>query len=305
MASGQQNLRDETANLISALRRPEVRGRWGEIQLKRVAELAGMKENYDYKTQVTVRGEDGDRLRPDMVVTLPRGRSIVVDAKTPMNAYLDSMEADDDEVRRQCLNRHVQQVEDKVKELAAKGYVEQFSSAVDFIVLFIPGEAFLQAAVQVKPDLIERAMEKKVVIATPSTLISLFWAVQMGWNEERLAENAKRISEAGIELHKRLCTALEHLKTLGDRLDKVVSAYDGFVGSIERQVLPSARKMEGLGAKSTKVLPTDDEMTKVNRKTRQLPASFGTIDVEMPKRLEGCDKVGDDDRMSNGAGADS
>ncbi len=254
LVEDQRALRDETSNLVNALRRPEVRGRWGEIQLRRVVELAGMIERCDFDEQVSVTSAD-QTTRPDMVVRLPNDRTIVVDAKTPLDAYLNSIEAGDEDQRRTFLESHVSQITRKVQDLSAKGYAQQFARSPEFVVLFIPGEPFLYAAVQIKPTLIEDAMARNVIIATPSTLISLLKAVAAGWREQKLAVNAQRISELGAELHARLRTATEHLSKVGRSLDSTIRAYNEFVGSLETRVMVSARKLEEMGAKSAKSLP--------------------------------------------------
>lgn len=253
LTEGNQALRDQTQNLVSALRRPEVRGRWGEVQLRRVAELAGMIEYCDFDLQFTMQSGE-NRQRPDMIVRLPTERSIIVDAKTPIDAYLSAMEAEDASQREIHLDRHVRQIRDQVKSLSAKDYVSQFDATPDFVVLFIPGESFLQAAVQREPTLIEKAMTQGVVIATPSTLVALLKAVALGWREEKLAENARKISDLGRELHSRLSVALKHLSNLGKAVDKTVEHYNKLVGSMESQVYTQAKRFEELGANSSKSL---------------------------------------------------
>ncbi|MEX2213712.1 MAG: DNA recombination protein RmuC [Phycisphaeraceae bacterium] len=258
MAQSQQQLQAETRNLVTALRRPQVRGRWGEMQLRRVAELTGMIEHCDFSEQVHVQGED-EALRPDMLVKLPGGREIVIDAKTPIDAFLDATEATDEVVREAKLDQHVRQIEQKVSSLASKKYQEHFKSA-DFIVLFIPGESFLQPAVMRKPSLIDDALVKNVLIATPGTLYALLKAVAMGWREQQLAENAKKISEAGVELHKRLCVALGHVEKLRDSLHKTCEHFNKFIGSINSRVLVQAQVFEELGAKSNSEVPVEIHM---------------------------------------------
>lgn len=264
MLSDQQLLRRETGNLVKALHRPDVRGRWGEVQLRRVAELAGMIANCDFFEQHT--GADS-ALRPDMVVRLPSERVIVVDAKTPIDAYLSALEASDAAEREVLMEKHAAQVQQKVDSLSAKQYSSQFPRDPEFVVLFIPGESFLYAAVQVRPDLIEKAMEKRIVIATPSTLIALLKAVAQGWREERVAENAERVAKLGRELHERLCTAMENLQSLGKALESSVRQYNAFIGSMEGRVLPAARKFEELGT-STKALPAAAEVENVPREVK-------------------------------------
>ena len=266
----QKRLRDETANLVKALRRPEVRGQWGEMQLRRVAELAGMAAYCDFVEQSSVCSDTGG-LRPDMVVTLPGGREIVVDAKTPITAFIDAAECTDDADRDTCLARHVKHIEDKVAELSSKRYQDHFRTA-DFVVLFIPGESFLYAAAQRKPELIETAMNRNVVIATPTTLISLLKVVALGWREEQLAENAMKIRDLGQELHKRVATLSKHLDSLGKAVGKTVEHYNKFVGSYDSQVLVQARRFQELGADSPKELPAEGGLTVVDATPRQVAA---------------------------------
>lgn len=252
MIEDQKSLRGETANLVKALRKPDVRGRWGEVQLKRVAELAGMVENCDFTEQGTL--DDG--LRPDMRVTLPGGREIVVDAKTPIDAFLAAIEATTDADRDRELDRHVRHITDKITELSSKRYQDQVRSA-DFVVLFIPGESFLYAAAGRRADLIEYAMTKGVVIATPTTLVALLKAVALGWREKKLEDHARKISEEGKELHKRIADALGHVERLGRSLESSVKSYNDFVGSFESRVVVSARRLKDLGAESAKAISDD------------------------------------------------
>ncbi|MEM8738996.1 MAG: DNA recombination protein RmuC [Planctomycetota bacterium] len=275
MVSDQKQLRDETANLVKALRRPEVRGQWGEMQLRRVAELAGMAAHCDFTEQTSVASSGGGALRPDMVVDLPGGRQIVVDAKTPITAYIDAAEATDATDRDTNLGRHVKHIEDKVAELSSKRYQDHFATA-DFVVLFIPGEAFLYAAASRKPELIESAMNRNVVIATPTTLISLLKVVAMGWREEQLADNAKKIKDLGQELHKRVGTLTQHLDNLGKAVGKTVEHYNKFVGSYESQVMVQTRKFQELGADSPKELPAEGELSQVEAAPRELRVAQDT-----------------------------
>ncbi|MEM8783802.1 MAG: DNA recombination protein RmuC [Planctomycetota bacterium] len=266
MLQDQRQLRAETANLVKALRRPEVRGQWGELQLRRVAELAGMADHCDFVEQIAV---DAGTLRPDMVVALPGGREIVVDAKTPITAFIDAAESTEDAERDAHLTRHVRHIEDKVAELSSKRYQDHFHAA-DFVVLFIPGESFLYAAAQRKPDLIETALSKQVVIATPTTLISLLKVVALGWREERLADNARRIQELGVELHRRVATATAHLSNLGKAVGKTVEHYNKFVTSFESRVVTQAKRFEELDAGSPgKELPAVGEITIVESAPRE------------------------------------
>jgi len=253
VVTDQKALRSETANLVKALRRPDVRGRWGEMQLRRVAELSGMIDRCDFSEQPAVTGS----LRPDMVVHLPAGREVVVDAKTPIDAYLSALEAPDDAQRDEQFARYVKHVRGKVDELSSKAYAAELGRSVDFVVMFIPGESFLQAAIQRDPELLERAFNRNVVIATPSTLIALLKAVAAGWREEQVAENARHIADLGQELHKRIGTAVEHLGRLGNAVESTVRHYNALVGSVESSVMPQTRKFEELGAKSQKELPVE------------------------------------------------
>jgi DNA recombination protein RmuC len=251
---GQSALQRETRNLVGALRRPEVRGRWGELTLRRVVEVAGMSEYCDFSEQSTVPGLAG-AMRPDLVVRMPEGRELVVDAKTPLDAYLDAIDATSDEARAAALSRHAQQLEARVRELASKAYWSQFKKSPEFAVLFLPGDQFLSAALTERPELLENAMRQGIVLATPATLIALFKAVAYGWRQSAVAENAARILELGQDLHRRLGSFVGHLDRVGQRLNAAVEAHNSAVGSLERQVMPQARRFTELGAISGEPLP--------------------------------------------------
>ena len=265
----QKALQAETGNLVKALREPQTRGRWGELQLRRVIELAGMLDYCDFEEQVSVTNEDR-RYRPDVVVKLPGGKNIVIDAKVPLTAYLAALEADDDTVRSARLSDHARKIKQHIDNLAGKSYWAQFQPTPEFVVLFLPGEVFFRAALDGDSELIEYGVGQKVIVASPTTLIALLKAVAYGWNQKNLAENAQKISETGSQLYERLCVMARHFENIGNRLSAAVDAYNSAVGSMQRSVFPVARKF----AELDKSLAAEDlqEVGPVEKTSRQLDA---------------------------------
>ncbi len=260
------SLNTETRNLTNALRTPIVRGRWGEVQLRKVVELAGMVEYCDFIEQPSVQGEEG-RLRPDMVVNLPGGKNVVVDSKVPLEAYLKAQESTDIETARGHMRDHARQIRTHIAKLRAKSYAEQFESTPEFVVMFLPGESFFSAALEHEPGLIEEGAAQNVIIATPTTLIALLRSVAYGWKQEKIAESAQEIRDLGVELHKRMRVLAEHVMDIGDGLNRAVGAYNKSVGSLESSVLPAARRFPELGLSGQPEIP---QLTPVERTTRAL-----------------------------------
>lgn len=266
LAESQQRLQQETGNLVKALRAPTVRGQWGELTLKRVAELAGMVDHCDFAEQLSVTGDEG-RFRPDMVVQLPGGRQIIVDAKTVLSAYLDAHEAQNEAQQLEALRRHAAQVKSRMDELSLKAYWTQFDRTPEFVVLFLPGEQFLGAALDQNPRLIEEGFANGIVLATPATLIALLRAVAYGWRQERMTAHAEEAGRLGKELYERMAVLAEHMNDVGQALGKSVSAYNRAVGSLETRILPAARRFKELGVSSDRDIPVLESTEVVPRKT--------------------------------------
>ena len=262
LLTSQHKLEAETGNLVRALRAPAVRGRWGEIQLRKVVEMAGMVNYCDFVEQETA---DGGRLRPDMVIKLPNGRNIIVDSKAPLEAYLNALETDDDDKRNSLLTRHARQIRDHVVKLSAKSYWQQFQPTPEFVVLFLPAETFFSAALAKDPGLIEAGVDQKVLLATPTTLIALLRSVAYGWRQEQLTENAEAISQLGREMYDRLATMQEHFQQVGKNLERAVDSYNRGIASLDSRVMVSARKFKDLGAGTSKTIETANQIDTLPR----------------------------------------
>ena len=276
LVSLQEQLRGETRSLATALRAPATRGLWGEMQLRRTVEAAGMLEYCDFLEQASVRDVDGKLLRPDLVVNLPGGRQVVVDAKAPLQALLDALdETLSEEARAQKMTDFARHVRDHIAKLNAKAYWQQFSPAPDFVFMFLPGESFYRAALEEDPSLLDLHASSRVIVASPTTLITLLRAIAVGWREEQVAESARYVSELGRELYERLATMVDHFSTVGKRLDGAVQAYNQTVGSLERRVLVSARKFPEHGIGTDKQIV---ELAPVDKSTQQ-PQT-----IELPSR---------------------
>jgi DNA recombination protein RmuC len=265
-------LQRETRNLSTALRRPEVRGRWGELTLRRVVELAGLSEHCDFTEQVHVETGERGVIRPDLLVRMPESRNIVVDAKTPLDAYMDAVEAADDDARRVALARHAMQVEQRVRELAQKSYWEQFEHSPEFAVLFLPGDQFLAAALAERPDLLDTALKQRIVITTPSTLMALLKVIAYGWRQSAVTENAKEIRKTGEDVYRSLTSFVNHLQKVGSSLGKAVDAYNASIGSLERNVMPKARRFPELGVTGDAPLAPVDPVEQLVRLPTGNPA---------------------------------
>ena len=276
LGESQIQLQTETAQLVRALRAPQTRGRWGEITLRRVVEMAGMTEHCDFEEQVSVDTEGG-RLRPDLIVRLPGGRVIVVDAKVSLQSYLDALEAPDEATRAICLRDHARQVREHVQRLSSKNYFEQFQQTPDFVIAFLPGDPFLGAAFEKDPELFEFGVARKVLVATPTTLIALLKAVAYGWKQESIEENAQKISDLGRELYERVAVFAGHFGGVGQALDKAVRTYNDAVGALESRVLVTTRRFRDLQAGSAREV---EEPELVEKSVRELQAQELTRSAE-------------------------
>ena len=270
LVQGQTDLRSETGRLVQALRQPKTRGRWGEYQLRNVLEMAGMTEHVDFVEQKAVGGEDG-RLRPDVIVRLPGGKSIIVDAKTPLEGYLAAVEADNEEDRKRHMDAHVRHVRAHIGALSSKEYWKELPVTPDFVVMFVPGEAFFAAAIESDPALFERAVKGQVLISTPTTFIALVKAIAYGWQQQKLAENMQEVEHLARELYDRIGKFGEHMGGLGDSLDRAVKQYNKGVGSLEGRVLPTARKFEALGVVSAEATLPGMEPIEIEARALRAP----------------------------------
>jgi DNA recombination protein RmuC len=283
----QEQLRTETANLVTALRSPHTRGRWGEMQLRRVCELAGMVDRCDFIEQSSF-DSDGGRLRPDVIVQLAGGKTLVVDAKAPLEAYLSAVEATDPDQRKAYLESYGRHIRDHVAKLSQKAYWSQFDSSPEFVVMFLPGESLYSAALEQVPGLIDESVGQKVLVASPTTLIAALRAAAYGWRQEKVAESAREVSELGRELHGRLGTLAGHFMKLGRSLETSVKAYNDTVGSLESRVLVTARKLSEHGAASGEELPTPQQVETATRSVEAVEAEDGEINVHrLPQQAAG------------------
>ena len=275
LAQNNKALEQEARNLSTALKRPEVRGAWGEIQLRRVVELAGMTDYCDFEEQVSVPALNGGQDRPDMVVRMPNNRTIVIDAKTPMNAYLSATESETEDEREKALVKHSGQVRERARNLSQKKYWQAFDRSPDFVVMFLPGEFLLQPALEREPDLMDWAMQNKVVIATPNTLMALLKTVEMGWREVRLARDAEEVGKLGRQIHERLQTWADHMVRMGNSLNQTVRHFNSGVGSLESRVLTSARRFKELGVASSQEIPEIPTIDTQARELNTIPSPSG------------------------------
>lgn len=270
---GSQGLVEETSKLVTALRKPQVRGQYGEIQLERVAELAGMTSYCDFSTQSSVRDSEGNLLRPDMVVSLPNGREIVIDAKTNIEAYLDALQAKHPDEAEQHLKRFSRHMLEQARSLGSKKYWKDYQGSPEFTVMFVPGDQFVDAALEREPKLLELAAESNILLASPSTLIGLLRAVAIGWREKQLSDSAAELFKLGKELHERTAVALGHAGSVGDSLERAVKAYNRFIGSVDSRLMPTLRKFEEAGARSERTLSEPKPVESMTSEMRSLPQS--------------------------------
>jgi len=286
LLTSEAQLQKETANLVSALKKPTVRGRWGEMQLRRVVEIAGMVDHCDFDEQHSTNSESG-RTRPDMIIRLPGDRIVVVDAKTPLDSYLDSLETTDEQLRAEKLKRHASLVRTQIKNLSAKGYWEQFQTTPEVVVMFLPGEVFFSAALEQDPRLIEIGAEGKVMLASPTSLITLLLAVAHGWQQEKIAQNAQEISKIGRQLYGRISKLTEHIGNVGRNIGRAVKAYNEAIGSLESRVLVTARRFRELGSASGDEIDTlepIDETTRIIRSTESDNRAKDTVSEEQGEK---------------------
>jgi DNA recombination protein RmuC len=298
LGEGVGSLRQETGNLVSALKRPSTRGSWGEIQLRNVVEMAGMVAHCDFVEQSTIQTSEGT-LRPDMLVRLPGGKLVVVDSKVPLDAYLSALEAGAEDERDLHTARHARQTREHIAKLASKGYQRQFDSTPEFVVMFVPSDGIYQAALAQDPALIEYGVQQQVLMATPTTLIGLLWAVHYGWRQELIAESAREIAESARELHNRLGRFVEPLSKVGRQLDSAVSAYNEAVGSFDHRVMPQVRKIEQAGAASERKVRAPDAVEITARAITARP-ELGSEDARPPRPEEAREQAARQ-RISSGA----
>jgi DNA recombination protein RmuC len=302
LGDGVGTLRQETGNLVTALKRPTTRGSWGEIQLRNVVEMAGMLAHCDFLEQRTIR-TDGGSLRPDMLVRLPGGKLIVVDSKVPLDAYLSALEAADEDERETHIARHARQTREHIVKLAAKGYHSQLEATPEFVVMFVPSDGIYQAALAGDPGLIEYGVQQQVLLATPTTLIGLLWAAHHGWREERIAESARDIAESARELHRRLGRFVEPLAKVGRQLDSAVTAYNEAVGSFDARVVPQVRRIEEAGAASDRAVQAPEAVETTARAVtaRLASAEQDGVDVEQATQTLQALELAPSARISAGA----